>query len=299
MYKMSGVRDENEKKYQDFKGDDLLENAILCEKISDENFLWWIDEALYWRKKGIEIRESLFGKKSLENTPYYDKIVKVLLEKGSYKEAIKWNKKSSDIKIKNNGENAPEILINQLYFGESMLLLKKQDESKAFLDKAYIILEKNASLLNQDVLYESYLELEILYSRYNSWADRSGIKVDDRADDCGIKAIMTSEKNYGENSIKTADAMRWKGIFTKENEEALEWFMKSIKIYLAVEDNTKYAQQIFRDVRQKLENQNIFNEKTSESLRWFYDNSSEEFVMKAISEFSDDDKTKMKEILNL
>lgn len=296
---MSGVRDENEKKYQDLKGEDLLENAILCEKISDENFLWWLDEALYWSKKGIEIRESLFGKKSIENTPYYDKIVKILLEKGSYKEANKWNKKSADIKIKNKGENAPEVLINQLYFGESMLLLKKQDESKVYLDNAYFLLEKNASFLEQDILYESYLELEILYSRYNSWAERSGIEVDDKVDDCGMKAIMISEKYYGENSVKTAEAMRWKGIFTKENEKALEWFRKSIQIYLGVKDNDKHAQQILRDVRQKLENQNILNEKTADSLKWFYENSSEEFVMKAINVFSEVDRNKMKEILNL
>lgn len=296
---MSEIREQNEKRYQDLIKEDLLENAILCENISDENFLWWIDEALYWRKKGIEIRESLFGKKSLENTPYYDKIVKILLEKGSYKEAIKWNKKSADIKIKNKGEDTSEILINDLYFGESMLLLKKYDEAKAFLDGAHIILDKNVSIIDQEVLYESYLELENLYGRYNSWADRSGMKVDDRCDDCGMKAIIISKKIYGEDSVKTAEAMRWKGISTRNNQEALEWFKKSIKIYLIVKDNKKYAQQIFCDVRQKLEGQNLFNEKTVESLRWFYENSSEEFVMKAIDEFAEGDKIKMKEILNL
>lgn len=299
MNRVSELRHQNEKRYQEYKGDDLLENARLCENISDENFLWSTDEALYWRKKGIELRESVFGKKGLENTLYYDEIVKVLLEKGSYKEVIKWNKKSADIKIKNKGEDTPEILINQIYFAESMLLLKKYEESKAFLDKAYFNLEKNVGLLNQDVIYESYLELEILYNRYNSWAERSGIKVDARGDDCGNKAIMASEEIYGQNAVKTADAMRWKGIFTKNTEEALNWFKKSIKIYLIKEDNKKYAQQIFRDVRQKLEGQNIFNEKTPASLRWFYEHSSEDFMLKAIDEFAEADKIKMKQILNL
>jgi hypothetical protein len=299
MNKLGEVRDQNEKRYQDFKGDDLLENAMLCEMISDENFLWSTDEALYWSKKGIEIRESLFGKKSLENTPYLDKIVKILLEKGSYKEAIKWNKKSTDIKIKNKGEDTPEIVINQLYFGESMILLKKFDESKLYLDSTYFILEKNISLLNQAFLYESYLELAFLYNRYNSWAERSGMKVDDRCDDCGSKAVIASQELYGHDSVKTADAMRWKGIFTKNTEEALGWFKKSIKIYLFKEDNQKYAKQIFRDVRQKLEGQNIFNEKTPASLRWFYENSSEDFMLKAIDKFTEADKIKMKQILNL
>jgi len=92
---MNKTREHNEKIYEkNKKEEDTLENAMLCEAIADDNLTWNPGEALYWRKKGIQIREQIYGKNDICITPYYEKIVAVLLEKGSYKEAKKWNEKS-------------------------------------------------------------------------------------------------------------------------------------------------------------------------------------------------------------
>lgn len=298
---MSEIRELNEKKYQSLKKEqDELDNAVLCEQIADDSFGWWLDEALYWRKKGVDIREKKLGKKNIENTLYYDKIVEVLLEKGSYKEAIKWNKKSVAIKIKNKGEESIELLINKLMQAEIMLLLEKDLEGKKEADQAFDLLEKNILIIDKKCAYDVYLKLMHLYNNYNIGARFDGRETCVRNEICGEKAITIAGENFGESSLEMAEAIREKAItIYNDKQEALALFKRAISIYMSYKDNKKYAQQVFRDVRQKLEGQNLFNEKTAESISWFYKNSSEDFVMKAIDEFTEDDKIKMKEILNL
>ena len=81
---MSLDRKHNEERFQKFKKEgDVLDNAILCEAIADNNLQWNPSEALYWGKQGIAIREQICGKHNIDNTPYYDKIVEILLEKAS------------------------------------------------------------------------------------------------------------------------------------------------------------------------------------------------------------------------
>ena len=57
-------------KKKDKKEEYSLHNAKLCEKIADESFLFNYNEAIYWRKKSIEIREKIYGNKSIKNTKY-------------------------------------------------------------------------------------------------------------------------------------------------------------------------------------------------------------------------------------
>ena len=93
----------NEEKYNKLKVEgDNIKNAAICNDIADDSLTWNPSEAIYWRKKAIEIIEKHYGDSNIENTSYYDKIVNDLLEKGSYQQAAKWNKKSKKIKIKEN-----------------------------------------------------------------------------------------------------------------------------------------------------------------------------------------------------
>ena len=293
---MSQDREHNEKIYQKFKKEgDVLDNAILCEAIGDDNLLWNPYEALYWGKRGIAIREQICGKNNIENTPYYDKIVDVLLIKGSYKEAIKWNNKSIKIKIKEKGDSCADLLINELLLSEALSLLFNNVESKMQADQAYNTLEKNIAIYDQKMAYNAYMKLLHIYSRYNVGARIRNLKTTLQTEVCGNKAIQIAEVFYGEQSIETAEAIRQKAMTMKNDKQmALTLFAEAIKIYMNFDDK-KYARIIYHNVRQKWDGENVL----IESAKWLYDNSSEKFVLAAINGFASSDKIKIKQALDL
>lgn len=294
---MSLDRKQNEERFQKFKKEgDILDNAVLCEAIADDNLLWNPGEALYWRKQGIAIREQICGKNNIDNTSYYDQIVEVLLEKGSYKEAIKWNSKSMKIKMKEKGGECAELLINELLLAEALSLLHKDNESKVEADQAYNILEKNISAYDQEMAYKAYLKLVHIYSCYNIGARNQKLKTTLQNEICGDKAIQIAKAFYGEQSIETAEAIRRKAItLGYDKQAAIALFAEAIKIYMKSDENKKDARTIYHNVRQKWEGENIL----VESAKWLYDNSSEKFVLTAIEDFADSEKTKVKQALGL
>jgi len=294
---MSQDREHNEKIYQKFKKEgDVLDNAILCEAIGDDNLLWNPYEALYWGKRGIAIREQICGKHNIENTPYYDKIVNVLLEKGSYKEAIKWNNKSMKIKIKEKGDSCAELLINKLLLSQLLSLLYNYEESKVEADLAYNTLEENIAIYDQEMAYNAYMKLLHIYSIYNVGAQIHNLKTTLQPEVCGNKAIQIAKVFYGEQSIETAEAIRQKGMTLKNDKQmALALFAEAIKIYMKFDKNKKYARTVYHNVRQKWEGENVL----IESAKWLYDNSSEKFVLTAIDGFASSEKIKIKQALDL
>lgn len=294
---MSLDRKHNEERFQKFKKEgDILDNAILCEVIADDNLLWNPSEALYWRKQGIAIRERNCGKNDINNTSYYDKIVEVLLEKGSYKEAIKWNKKSMKIKIKEKGEACAELLLNELLLSEALSLLYSYNESKEEADQAYNILEKNISTYSQEMAYDAYLKLVHIYSRYNIGAQNHNLKSTLQNEVCGDRAIQIAKDFYGELSLEMAEAIRRKAMtLGYDKRAAIVLFAEAIKIYMNFDEDKKNARTIYYNVRQKWEGENVL----VESAKWLYNNSSEKFVLTAIEDFADSEKIKIKQALGL
>ena len=295
--KMSLDRKHNEERFQKFKKEgDVLDNAILCEAIADNNLQWNPSEALYWGKQGIAIREQICGKHNIDNTPYYDKIVEILLEKGSYKEAIKWNNKSMKIKIKEKGDSCAELLINELLLSETLSLLYNYKESKVEADQAYNILEKNIAVYDQEMAYDAYMRLVHIYSIYNVGAQNHNLKTTLQTEVCGNKAIQIAKVFYGEQSIETAEAIRRKAMtLGYDKQAAIALFAEAIKIYMNFDENKKYARTIYHNVRQKWEGENVL----IESAKWLYDNSSEKFVLTAIEDFAGSEKIKIKQALGL
>lgn len=290
-------RQHNEEEYQKFMKDGtVLDNVILCETIADNNLMWNPGEALYWKKQGITIREKIFGKNNIENTPYYDKIVEVLLEKGSYKEAIKWNSKSVKIKIKDRGEEFAGLLTNYLLLSEALSLLYAYSESKTAADQAYDMLEKNISAYEQKMAYDAYIKLTYLYARYNIGANSHNLKVTLQNEVCGDKSIQIAKAFYGEQSKETAEAIRNKAVTLEyDKQEALALFAEAIKIYMGFKDDKKSAKSVFYNIRQKWDSDNAL----LDSAKWLYNNSSEQFVLAAIEDFDDSDKIKIKDFLGL
>jgi len=293
---MNKTREHNEKIYEkNKKEEDTLENAMLCEAIADDNLTWNPGEALYWRKKGIQIREQIYGKNDICITPYYEKIVAVLLEKGSYKEAKKWNEKSIKIKKKNNKEDSV-LLLNELYNAEISWLLDEYQECNMHADRAFDILNNSTYEIAGVSRDEAYLELERMYNSYNFWARDMGKEINAKGIICGDRAIKVSVDIFDRTSLETAEAIRLKAItMRKDKKMALNLFKQSIEIYLNIKDNKRYAEQIFLDIRNTWERENVLEE----SAQWLYENSSKEFLLKAIENFYDNDKAKIVKELNL
>lgn len=294
---MEELRRKNKQIYDELKTEEItIDNAIICERIADENILWRPDEALYWRKEGIKIRESINGNKSIKNTPYYDMITEVLLEKGSYKEALKWNKKSINIKTKFGKEGNSDLLKNRLLYSEIMFLLEDYILGKKEADLAYDIIDENQSRLENFILYKAYSTLTHLYSTYNIGARFNGLELSNRNEICGDKAIEIAKKLYDENSLEVAEAYRMEAITLRDNlEKCFDYFKIALKIYNNLQIDKKVARQIFHDIRNKWYGQNIL----IESAQWMLANSSEKFLLQAIEDFNEEDKKLIKETLNI
>lgn len=294
---MNKIRIENEKKYNELKTEEItIDNAIICEKIAEDNILWWPDEALYWKKEGIKIRESIKGKKCIDNTPYYDMITETLLEKGSYKEALKWNKKSAVLKEKYGGIDNPEILKNKLLLSENMFLLEDYITGKQEADNAYNILNNNLSILEDSLIYNSCLSLTHLYSTYNIAARYNNYDPSHNNEICGDKAIELSKKIFGDNSFEVAETYRKVAITLGDNpEKCFRYFQEALKIYVDIKVDKKVAVQIFHDIRNKCRGENIL----IESAKWMLDHSSKDFLYKALEDFNEKGRNSIKDALKL
>lgn len=51
-----------------------IENALLCEKYSDEVLQASWDDTIFLLKKSLDIRETLYGKDSLQNISRYERM---------------------------------------------------------------------------------------------------------------------------------------------------------------------------------------------------------------------------------
>ena len=135
-----------------------LKNAMICNRLADDSLMWNPEEAIYWRKKAIKKLEEINGKRNIENTVSYDKLVNDLMEKGSYKEAVKWNNRSLKIKLKESGVDSSKTIVNSLYKIELDLLLKKYEEVADSIDKIILTLQNHQDIALSE-LYDIYLKL--------------------------------------------------------------------------------------------------------------------------------------------
>lgn len=267
-------RQYNEDRYNEMRveGDDL-KNAAICDKIADDSYTWNPGEAAYWRKKAIEMVEKHYGKGTIANVFYYDKIVGDFLAKNSYKQAEKWNNKSKKIKIKEKGEYAFEVITCELTELRIDIFLKNYGMVPECMEHIKESLQKNAEC-DPSVLHKIYLELA-------SIEGDSGVR-EVRTNDSYFAdhAIDLAREIYGENSLEVAEAYREKGEGIrhtgqgeKENEEALQWFKKALLIARAKGTaGSDTAQRIFVNMEFCWDREVC----ELEGIRWAYRNISKE-----------------------
>lgn len=270
-------REYNEQKYSQLKDEeDNIKNAAICDEIADDSLGWNPSEAVYWRKKAIELAESYYGKENINNTFYYDKIVNDFLEKNSYLQADKWNKKSKKIKIKEKGEYAFEIIKNELFELSINISREKYDQVPACMDHIKEILQKNPGC-DSSVLYQIYMELS--YAEGDSGVrkirENDGYYID--------RVIDLAREIYGEDSLEVVEGYRqkalglrymWQG--EKENAEALKIFKKALLMAIKKGASGGYAvMAIIRDITGCWEREVCYQE----CIKWVYHNISKEFAI--------------------
>lgn len=272
-----GDRKYNEEKYLKLQvEDDEEKNALICDQLADESLMWNPGEAVYWRKKAIEKIENCYGKGDFRNTAYYDKIVNDLMEKGSYKEAVKWNKKSKRIKVKEKGEKSFDVFTNELYELELSILIGKYED---VLNDLTDIPNRVQGFCKQKPLelYNMYLKLIHIEHSYNIHARIHG--KDELFDiiQFADRAIELSEEVYGRDSIESAEIYRLKaiGINWNDDEYKLKLLKKSLLTAIKREGNNGVAvRKIFYDVRRCWQ-----EDSWNKSIIWAYKNVSKEFVL--------------------
>lgn len=295
-------------KKKDKKEEYSLHNAKLCEKIADESFLFNYNEAIYWSKKGIEIREEIYGNKSIKNTKYYEKLVEFLVEKGSYKEAIKWNKKSYNVKKKANLSELQIIdniiMFSRIYFYERLNnKTNNEDEILKYADMAYEIMEKYSKLLGEKRRLKIYLRLIQCYGDYNFLVPEEKRKFR-RFNFCFNEASRLTQSLYTENSIEMAKIYQYQ-IDYKESlengdrtgiEEERNILGKIFLIYLEKEGmNSEKARWIFGRIWHSWKGE----EAIIEGAKWVYENLSSQYIRNIMEDFACDIREKIEEQMKL
>ncbi|SHL29422.1 hypothetical protein SAMN02745136_04555 [Anaerocolumna jejuensis DSM 15929] len=201
------------------KMENTIGNAELCEKFSSHS----TDDSdiIYWKKKGLEIREKVYGKKSLQLGKYYDSLAELCVNCGKYKLAKSMCDKSINVKLlddtgQSNLLKTYEIMIsiydamddyeNGIKCGEEALSLKEV---------------KNQNNYNEVITINKYL----------SWIFNR-LKDEDKRDYHINQALNISVNYFGENSFQAAEIYVEKARFQlKERKEKLELFKKALIIF--------------------------------------------------------------------
>lgn len=124
---------------------DGIENALLCEKYSDEALPDSWDDAIFWLKKSLAIREMLYGKNSMDNILQYERLAYIYADKPSYTNALKWYQKA--IRIREKAVGKSDLSLVEDYICIAMIYnniyVKKYEECEKTIFHAKQIEEEN------------------------------------------------------------------------------------------------------------------------------------------------------------
>lgn len=269
------------------EGDDIL-NASLCDEIADDCSSFVSSrEAIYWRKKGIELAEKCYGKNDIRNTVYYDKIAEEYKGAGSYRQAEKWHQKSKKIKIKEKGKDSCEVLQNELEELRIYVELEEYEKFLSVLGHVNNVLETKPDW-EKATLYNAYYKRADAVWSYNNYNEESTLcTAEIEYWDC---AIQMARKFFGEDCIELAEVYRRKAFCFDKKEERLELFKKALQIAIRHEGaQGETVTWIFHNVWDCWEGKGHPDEDGSfpKAIQWAYKNISREFVVNLIGFYSE------------
>lgn len=310
-----------------------IENALLCEKYSDEVLPASWDDAIFWLKKSLDIRETLYGKDSLQNISQYERMAYIYADKPSHNNALKWYRKALRIREKAVGKSDLSLVEDYVCIAKIYrhIDIKNYEECAKNIFHAKQIEEDNRPADNP-VSFYVYQGLADYYSR-RYWAGyKKGETLPQQPKEDSIlqkaslqNMVSSAIKEYGAESCEAVACLE-KYIHDIEipTQERLEIAGKILKIYYANIDiferhkksycpfsdfinytTSRIAADIWHswsvgywfpwntDKKQNLDRSNI-----GWGIKWIKENVSEEIAEKLMKGFSSRDQKMIREIIS-
>lgn len=198
--------------------ENTIKNAELCDQFSKNSS----DDRdiIFWKKKGLEIREKVFGKKGFELGDNYDSMAELYMECGKYKSAKLMCEKALNVKLLDET-------------GQSNML-----KTYAIMILNYISMDdyENAIKVGEKALQikqvenKNYYNEVIVIHKYMAWAySYSGNETN--RNECINQALCIAIKYFEEDSVQAAEMYVEKANFIlKEKNDKLELLKKALII---------------------------------------------------------------------
>ena len=328
---LSKWRADEIKRYEKNKSpEDCIENAALCERYSEGAYPFSCDDAIFWLKKALEIRETLYGKNNIENIKQYENLAYIYAEKLSHSMAIKWYKKA--IMIRESYGRIPDLPLVVDYINVAKIYghidCYTEYEKNIFYAKQ-LVEEKIPS--EKSVAYYVYAVLADYYSgRYYHGFKPGGQKPVKPEEDVLLekdaleKMVASAIEEYGNESCEAVACLEKYIHDTKmPPQERLDIAGKILRIYFDREEAFNKRKKLFDSISDFIESNSrriasdIWSSwstslwfpwdetrnfrRTGEAvgwgMKWIKQNVSEAIAEKLILQFTMDKQVKIREII--
>lgn len=310
-----------------------IENALLCEKYSEEVLPASWDDAIFWLKKSLDIRENLYGKDSLQNISQYERMAYIYADKPSHNNALKWYRKALRIREKAVGKSDLSLVEDYVCIAEIYRHtdIKNYEECAKNIFHAKQIEEENRPADNPISFYV-YQGLADYYSnRYWAGYKKGEIPPEKPAEDIILQKealqnmVASAMKEYGAESceavaclekyihdikLPTQERLEIAGHILKIYYANIDLFASHKKNYCPFSDFINYTtSRIAADIwhswstgywfpwntdrKQNLDRSNI-----GWGIKWIKENVSEEIAKKLMRGFNSNDQKMICEIIS-
>lgn len=314
--------------------EDGIENAILCEKYSETELPFSWNDAIFWLKKSLEIREKLYGKNSIANISQYERMAYIYADKPSHNNALKYYRKALRIRVKAVGKSDLSLVEDYVCIAEiyRYIDIQNYEECAKNIFRAKQIEEENRPADNpvSFYVYQGLADYYNVRHRTNEEGGQTSSKKpteDSILEKEALQNMVTSAiKEYGAESCEAVACLE-KYIHDIElpTQERLEIAGKILKIYYAnigiferhkksycrpLSDFINYTtSRIAADIWFSWstgywfpwntdEMQNLDRSCIGWGIKWIKENVSEEIAEKLIRGFNSNDQKMIREIIS-
>lgn len=251
---------------------DCIENAILCEGYSEKLFFSSYDDAVFWLKKALDIRESLYGKNSIKNIIQYEHLSYIYAMKPSNANALKWYRKTIKIREAAVGKSDLSLVPNYISIAEVYDNMHNYDEYEKNIFHAKQIAEEN-NIADNSGIYYLYAALANYYFMRCYKGYKAGDPEPIRPEEDILlekealeKMVTSAVKEYGSESCEAIACLeKYIHDVKMPSQERLTIAGKILKLYFEKMDEFKKRVKIYDDISDFIE----FTSKRIAADIWF------------------------------